>query len=117
MSPYFAAVAGKGIGQLVALALDGAIALDDACLLALERGLHLGEYDTFETLLNLRFQDRPGLIRAPQRAPIADGVRGDGNGEGVGVAAHCTQPVHSRRRHLLLLHGAGSDEPRVGHEA
>jgi len=78
LSPYFAAVAGKGIGQLVALALDGAIALDDACLLALERGLHLGEYDTFETLLNLRFQDRPGLIRPPQRAPIADGVRGDG---------------------------------------
>ena len=29
-------------------------------------------------MLNLRFQDRPGLIRAPQRAPIADGVRGDG---------------------------------------
>ena len=54
------------------------MALDDACLLALERGLHLGEYDTFEEKLNLRFQDRPGLIRAPQRAPIIDGVRGDG---------------------------------------
>ena len=77
-SPYFAAAAGRGIGQLVALALDGAIALDDACLLALERGLHLGEYEFFETSIAVRFQDRPGLIRAPQRAPIVDGLRGNG---------------------------------------
>ena len=73
-APYFAAAAGRGVGHLAALALDGALALDDACLLALERGLRRGEYAGFEENLGRKLADRP--VAAPKRAPVAHGLRG-----------------------------------------
>ena len=50
-APYFAACAGRGVGHVAALALDGALALDDACFLVMERGLQRGEYAAFESSL------------------------------------------------------------------
>ena len=80
---FFAAVAGRGVGQLVALALDGAIALDDALLLCLERGRLIEEVPesrergkALEAYLDRKFESAPQWLRPPHRAAIADNVSG-----------------------------------------
>ncbi|KAJ8604289.1 hypothetical protein CTAYLR_002502 [Chrysophaeum taylorii] len=83
-APFFAAIAGRGVGQLVALALDGGIALDDALLLCCERGrlLEEEEEEEEEKLLLLeqyvaaRVADQPAYLEPPRRAAVADTVSG-----------------------------------------
>lgn len=80
-APFFVAIAGRGVGQLVALALDGGIALDDALLLCCERGRLLEEEPAKAALLleryvSSRLDDRVAYIRPPTRAAITDNVSG-----------------------------------------
>lgn len=85
-APFFAAVAGRGVGQLVALTLDGGITLDDALLLCCERGRLIEEQsagtltktpaEVLESYVASRLEDRVSYLRSPRRAAVADNVSG-----------------------------------------
>ncbi|KAJ1450282.1 hypothetical protein M885DRAFT_571480 [Pelagophyceae sp. CCMP2097] len=78
----FAAVAGRGVGQIVALVLDGAMALDDALLFIAERGRAADALDApagaaeVEALMAARLAERPRRLRAVAGAPVCDNVSG-----------------------------------------